>query len=139
VKSLDVKVDEMIAREVGIARTWLIAAGVVSLVVQMLFAYNLPPKIQHLQKVFVIIAIAQFSVYFGLWLVSHRKPKPALIIALVIYWAGQIAIMVAGPPSDIVSPSAFVVRLAITLALIGGISAATRAEELARTRAAQST
>lgn len=134
--NLSVKVEEMIAREIRTARTWLIAVAVVSCVIQMFVAYHLPPELQSRQRVVVIIAIAQFSVYFGLWLVSHSKPKPALIIALIIFWAGQAVVMVTGPLADILSPSAIVVRLAITLALIGGISAANRAEELARDRRA---
>src|SRR6185503_7039431 len=58
-----VKVEEMIARELRVARGWLIAVALVAFVQQILFAYNLPPKIESKHRLFVIIACVQFAVF----------------------------------------------------------------------------
>lgn len=132
--SLTVKVEEMIAREVRVARGWLIAVAVLTLVEQMLYAYNLPPKLQGMHQFYVIDACAQFAVFFGLWLLARTRPKHSLILALVLYWALQLVVVVMSPAEGFPGIFPILLRLAFTLALIGGISAAYRAEEMARNR-----
>jgi hypothetical protein len=137
--SFRVKVEEMIARELRVARGWLIAVALLAFVLQILFAYNLPPKIESKQQLFVIIACAQFAVFFGAWLLSHWKPKFSLILALIEFWIIQVFVIVTSPLESVFSLSSIVFRLAFTLALIGGISAANRAEEMQRNRQASDT
>jgi peptidoglycan/LPS O-acetylase OafA/YrhL len=132
--SLTVKVEQMIAREVRAARGWLLAVAVGPFIQQMLVAYNLPPKIQDKQKLFVIVACAQFAVFFGLWLLSRTKPKHSLIAALAVYCVLQLVVVVLSPADAFPGIFGILLRLAFTLALIGGISAAYRAEELERNR-----
>jgi hypothetical protein len=132
--SFTVKVEEMIARELRAARGWLIAVALLTFVEQILFAYNLPPKIESKHQLFVIIACVQFAVFFGAWLLSHWKPKFSLILALIDFWIIQAFVIVMSPLESVFSLSSIVFRLAFTLALIGGISAADRAEEMERNR-----
>jgi cbb3-type cytochrome oxidase subunit 3 len=137
--SLTVKVEEMIARELRAARGWLIAVALVAFVQQILFAYNLPPKIESKHQLFVIIACVQFAVFFGSWLLSYWKPRFSLILALIDFWIIQVFVIVTSPLESVFSLSAIVFRLAFTLALIGGITAAYRAEEMERNRQASDT
>lgn len=132
--SLTVKVEQMIAREVRVARGWLIAVAVLTFVQQMVVAYNLPPKIQDKRQLFVIVACTQFAVFFGLWLLARMKPKHSLIAALAVYWALQLAVVVLSPADAFPGIFGILLRLAFTLALVGGISAASRAEEMERNR-----
>lgn len=137
--SFTVKVEEMIARELRVARGWLIAVALPAFVLQILFAYNLPPKIASKHQLFMLIACVQFAVFFGAWLLSHWKPKFSLILALIEFWIVQVFVIVTSPLESGFSLSAIVLRLAFTLALIGGISAANRAEEMERDRQTSST
>jgi hypothetical protein len=132
--SLTDKVEQMIAREVRMARGWLLAVAVLTFAQQMLLAFNLPPKIQDKHQLYVIVACAQFAVFFGLWLLARKKPKHSLIAALVVFWTLQLAVVVMSPAEAFPGVFAIILRLAFTLALIGGISAAYRAEEMARNR-----
>lgn len=132
--SFTVKVEEMIARELRHARTWLIAVALLSFVQQILFAYNLPPKLASKHQLFTLVAWGQLAVFFGIWLLSYWKPKLSLILALIAFWIMQIFVMLSGTLDSVISPGAVIFRLAFTLALIGGISAAHRAEEMARNR-----
>lgn len=131
---LTVKVEQMIAREVRVARGWLIAVTVLTFAQQILYAFNLPLKIQSQRQLYVIIACTQFAVFLGLWLFARRKPKHSLIAALVVFWVIQLGVIVMSPLEAVAGIFPFIVRLAFTLALIGGISAAYRAEELARSQ-----
>jgi hypothetical protein len=131
--SFTVKVEQMIARELRVARGWLIAVAVLTFAQQMLYAFNLPPKLQGKQQLYVIIACAQFAVFLGLWLLAHKKPKHSLILALVVFWVLQLGLIVMSPLEASLGVFPIILRLAFTLALIGGISA-TRAEEMARNR-----
>ena len=124
----------MIARELRAARGWLIAVALLSLVVQILVAYNLPPKVESKHQLLLIIACVQFAVFFGAWLLSHWKPKFSLILALIAFWIIQVFVIVASPLESAFSPTAIGFRLAFTLALIGGVSAADRAEKMAGNR-----
>jgi hypothetical protein len=131
--SFTVKVEQMIAREVRVARGWLIAVAVLTFAQQMLYAFNLPPKLHGKQQLYVIVACAQFAVFLGLWLLARKKPKHSLILALVVFWLLQLGVIVMNPIESLgVFP--IILWLAFTLALIGGISAAYRAEAMARNR-----
>jgi hypothetical protein len=135
--SFTVKAEQMIAREVRVARGWLIAVAVLTFGQQMLYAFNLPPKVQGKQQLFVIVACAQFAVFLGLWLLARKKPKISLILALVVFWVLQLGVIVLSPLEASLGIFPIILRLAFTLALIGGISAAYRAEEMARERQAR--
>ena len=76
--SLTVKAEQMIAREVRVARGWLIVVAVLSFVQQMLVAFNLPPKLLDHQRLFVMLACSQFAVFFVLWLLARNNPKHSL-------------------------------------------------------------
>jgi hypothetical protein len=132
--SLTVKVEQMIARELRVARGWLITVTVLTFAYQMLYAFNLPPKLQGKQQFAVIVALVQFAVFLGLWLLAREKPKQSLIVALIVFWVLQLAVIVMSPLEASLSIFSTVLRLAFTLALIGGISAANRAEEMTRNR-----
>jgi len=132
--SFTVKVEQMIAREVRMARRWLIAVAVLTFAQQMLYAFNLPPKVQSKHQLYVIVACAQFAVFLGLWLLARRKPKHSLIVALVVFWVIQLLVIVMSPIEAVSGVFPIILRLGFTLALIGGISAAHRAEEMERNR-----
>ncbi|HEX4417612.1 MAG TPA: hypothetical protein VH165_06915 [Kofleriaceae bacterium] len=134
--SFTIKVEQMIAREVRMARGWLIAVAVLSFVQQMLYAFNLPPQIQGMQPLYLLVASTQFTLFFGLWLIASRKPKQSLILALVAFWVIQLLVIVTSPLEAVVGVFPMLLRLAFTLALIGGISAARRSEEMERNRQA---
>jgi len=72
-RSFTVKVEQMIAREVRVARGWLIAVAVLTFGQQMLYAFNLPPKLQGKHQFFVILACAEFAVFLGLWLLARKN------------------------------------------------------------------
>jgi len=132
--SFAVKVEQMIARELRVARGWLLAVAVLTFAQQMLYAFNLPPQLQDKQQLYAIVACAQLAVFLGLWLLAHKKPKHSLILALVMFWVLQIGMIVMSPLEAALGVFPMILRLAFTLALIGGISAANRAEEMARNR-----
>lgn len=132
--SFTVKAEQMIAREVRAARGWLIAVAVPTFAQEMLYAFNLPPKLQGKHQLYVIVACAQFAVFLGLWLLARRKPKHSLIAALVVFWVIELGAIVMNPIEAVSGVFANILRLGFTLALIGGIAAAYRAEEIARNR-----
>jgi hypothetical protein len=132
--SLTVKAEQMIAREVRVARGWLITVAVLSFVQEMLVAFDLPPKLLDHQRLFVMLACSQFAVFFVLWLLARNNPKHSLIAALAVFWALQLAVVAMSPGDAFPGIFGILLRLAFTLALIGGISAAYRAEEMERNR-----
>jgi len=134
--SFTVKVEQMIAREVRVARGWLITVAVLTFAQQMLYAFNLPPKLQGKHQFYVIVACAQFAVFLGLWLLARKKPKHSLILALIVFWVLPLGVVLMSPSRGVEFPGVFwiILELGFTLALIGGISAAYRAEEMASNR-----
>lgn len=137
--SITVKVEQMIAREVRMARGWLITVAVLSFAQGLLHAFNLPLALEGKQRLFVIGECAVFAVFFVLWLLARKKPKHSLIAALVVFWVAQTGAILTGSMEDAFAVFPIIMRLAFTLALIGGISAAYRAEEMARNRQAPET
>jgi hypothetical protein len=91
-------------------------------------------ELQGKKQLYVIAVCAQFAVFVGLWLLARNKPKHSLILALIVFWVLQIGVIVMSPIEASLSVFPIILRLAFTLALIGGISAASRAEEMVRNR-----
>ena len=126
------KVEEMIAREVRVARGWLIAVAMLAFIQQMVLAFSLPPKLQDKQQFYVMLACSQFAVFLVLWLLARTRPKQSLILALIVFWVLELGGVLLGPSVEFPGMFSILLRLAFTLALIGGISAAYRAEDMAR-------
>ena len=137
--SFTLKVEQMIAREVRVARGWLITVAVLTFAQQLLYAFNLPPKLEGKHQFYVIVACSQFAIFVGLWLLARKWPKHSLILALVVFWGLQLGVVLLSPSVEFPGVFGILMQLAFTLALIGGISAAYRADELARNREAPET
>ena len=134
--SFTVKVEQMIAREVRVARGWLITVAVLTFGQQMLHAFNLPPKLEGKYQFYVVAACSQFAIFLVLWLLARKRPKHSLILALVVFWGLQLGVVLMSPSVEFPGVFGILLQLGFTLALIGGISAAYRADELARNREA---
>jgi hypothetical protein len=113
------------------ARGWILAVGIIMFVWDMIFTFgvhgNELPTVWK-QRI-VALDCVMLGIFVGLWWLARSKPKLACTLALVVFWAIQIAgAVLSGEPESLFK--GIVLKVLFTLALVRGLKSATRAQLL---------
>ena len=122
---------EELSQELRRARGWILAVGILmfvfdTIIIQVIGAdqYSSAMKTQAL---FIDLGVLAFFV--ALWAFAKKYPKPCCLLALIGYWAIQIAVLViSGDPTTIYK--GILIKVLFTVALVRGLKSATRATYL---------
>jgi hypothetical protein len=106
------------------ARYWILGVGAMMFVVDLIVMSAVWHYIDH-----AVVAIdgAIFAVFIGLFFGAKHKPVVCCVLALVIYWALQVWVMVQNPEA---LAQGIVMKIFFTMGLIRGIKAGSRAQDL---------
>jgi peptidoglycan/LPS O-acetylase OafA/YrhL len=117
--------------EIRKARTWILVVGLLMFTIDMVLVYGLqadelPDEAKNLV---LVIDVGILGFFVGMWALAKRRPYLACVLALGGFWAIHLVLAFFDGTSLF---QGLILKILFTLALVRGIKAASRAEDIKR-------